>query len=224
MSDTVLVVAAHGDDEALGCGGTMARHKAQGDAVDVLLVADGVTSRGAAADAGPRQAAAAEAARILGSERPRFLNFPDNRLDTVALLDVVQAMEEVIAEVHPDIIYTHHGGDLNIDHIITHRAVMTACRPVPGQPVQAIYGFEVQSSTEWGSVDQDSQFRPTHFVEISQQLKAKLAALDCYKDEMRPFPHARSGEAVTALARLRGSQVGLNAAEAFTVLRQVKPH
>ena len=223
MPETVLVVAAHGDDEALGCGGTMARHKAHGDAVHTLLLADGVTSRGCVADPGLRKAAAAKAAQLLGSEQPRFLGFPDNRLDTVALLDVVQAVEKVVEELYPNIIYTHHGGDLNIDHVITHRAVMTACRPVPNQSVCAIYGFEVQSSTEWGSVDQDNHFRPTRFVEITDQLETKLAALDCYKDEMRAFPHTRSSEAVEALARLRGSQVGLMAAEAFTVLRQVKP-
>ena len=148
MSVRVLVVAAHPDDEALGCGATMARHAARGDTVCGLFMADGVGARGSTIGLEARRAAAEAAARVLGAEPPRVLGFPDNRLDTVALLDIVQAVEGVLAEVQPDVIYTHHGGDLNIDHVIAHRAVMTAARPVPGQPVRAVYGFEVPSSTE----------------------------------------------------------------------------
>ncbi len=223
MPETILVVAAHGDDEALGCGGTIARHTTHGDDVHILLLADGVTSRGSNVDSSIRDVAAKNAARVLGAEPPQLIGLPDNRLDTLPLLDVVQAVEKVLEELHPDIVYTHHGGDLNVDHVVTHRAVLTACRPVPDQTVRAIYGFEVLSSTEWGSPDQDNSFRPTHFVEISELLETKLAALECYAEEMRDFPHARSRVAVEALARLRGSQVGLKAAEAFTVLRQISP-
>lgn len=221
MVKTVLVVAAHSDDEALGCGGTIARHIAYGDTVHILFLADGVTSRVADADSSARNIAAIEAAKVLGASPPRFLDFPDNRLDTIALLDIVQAVEKEIDEVTPEIIYTHHGGDLNIDHVITNRAVMTACRPLPDQPVMSIYGFEVLSSTEWGSPDQNIPFYPVHFVSIEQYLEKKLTALNCYAEEMRAFPHARSREAVESLACLRGSHVGLKRAEAFTVLRQI---
>lgn len=222
MVKTVLVVAAHSDDEALGCGGTIARHASQRDSVHLLFLADGVTSRDLTADSADRNEAAVNAAKLLGANSPVFLDLPDNRLDTVALLDIVQSIEKTIEEVSPDIVYTHHGGDLNIDHAITHQAVMTACRPVPGQSVKAIYGFEVLSSTGWGSPDQNLPFCPAHFVSIESYLETKIAALNCYAEEMRPFPHARSQEAVESLARLRGSQVGLKAAEAFTVLRQIK--
>ena len=226
----VLAVAAHPDDEVLGCGGTLARHALAGDRVDILFVADGVSSRGelghvansgqAAAAPAKRLEAAAAAARALGARPPRTLMFPDNRLDTVALLEVVRKVEACIAEVEPDIVYTHHRGDLNIDHEITHRAVLTACRPVPGSKVQAIYTFEVASSTEWNS-PAPGPFQPLRYVDISATLERKMAALRCYEHEMRAYPHARSYEAVEALVRLRGAQAGLPAAEAFGVVREI---
>jgi LmbE family N-acetylglucosaminyl deacetylase len=220
MSDNILVVAAHGDDEALGCGGTMARHARRGDRVAVLFVADGETARGAG-DVGGREAAARAAADCLGAEPPVFLRLPDNKLDTVPLLEVVQAIELVAGRVAPSVVYTHHAGDLNIDHQIVHRAAMTAFRPTPTQTVRAIYGFEVASSTDWPGPSLGAPFWPTHVVDITAQTAAKRAALDCYAAEMRTFPHSRSVEAVEALTRLRGAQVGVAAAEAFTVLRQI---
>ena len=223
MREVVLVVAAHADDEVLGCGGTMARHAAHGDSVHTILLADGVTSRDTNADSTNRNVASVNAAKVLHSEPPYLFNMPDNRLDTVALLDIVKVIEDIIDELLPTIIYTHHGGDLNIDHALTHQAVMTACRPIPGTSVNKIYGFEVVSSTEWASPDQNFPFRPVHFIEITDYLTSKIEALACYAEEMRPFPHARSREAIEALACLRGSQVGVTAAEAFTVLRQIKP-
>ena len=140
-------------------------------------------------------------------------------MDTVALLDIAQIVEGLIEQTKPDVIYTHHGGDLNIDHTLTHRAVMTACRAMPGSKIKAIYGFEVLSSTEWASPDQDAPFRPAHHVDITDFMDAKMKALKCYDAEMRPFPHSRSYEAVEALATLRGAQAGLKRAESFTILR-----
>ena len=197
-------------------------HCAPSDKVYVLLLADGVTSRDAKANINSRNTAAINAAQVLSVEFPKFLSMPDNRLDTMALLDIVKPIEKVIDKLQPNIVYTHHGGDLNIDHSLTHRAVMTACRPVPGQSVTHIYAFEVLSSTEWGTPGQDNVFCPTHYIEITDYLTRKFKALDCYDEEMRPYPHARSHDAVEALARLRGCQVGLTAAEAFSVLRQIE--
>jgi LmbE family N-acetylglucosaminyl deacetylase len=213
---TVLVIAAHPDDDILGCGGTMARHSAEGDSVNILVVADGESSRQDFNEGAERAEAARRAAGIVGARLYRLLGLPDQRLDTVALLDITRHIEKAIDELRPDIVYTHQAGDLNEDHCIVHRAVLTACRPLPGQSVRAIYGFEVPSSTEWGD-----PFSPNHFVDIDGYLDAKRAALDVYAREMRPFPHARSREAVEALAILRGASVGLLAAEAFMVLRQV---
>lgn len=218
---SILVVAAHPDDEALGCGGTIARHVAAGDEVACLFLADGATSRESEADASVRERQARRAADTLGIGEILLARFPDNRMDTVALLDVVQVIEKVVARFSPETIYTHHGGDLNIDHRITHQAVLTACRPQPGHSVRAIYGFEVPSSTEWAPPATLPPFTPTRFVDITAYLEQKRAALDCYVEEMRPWPHARSFEAVEALARMRGACVGVEAAEAFMVIREI---
>lgn len=223
---TVLVVAAHPDDEVLGCGGTLACHAKAGDRVDVLILADGVTARMRSGEGGQqelalRQRAAQAAAKAVGISMPRILGFPDNRLDAVPLLEVVKAIEICLAELHPDIVYTHHGGDLNIDHQIAHRAVATACRPVPGAVTRAIYTFETLSSTDWLSPQQSEMFSAVRFVNISETLPQKMAALRCYESEMRAFPHTRSYESIEALARLRGAQVGCAAAEAFGVLREI---
>lgn len=222
--NSVLVVAAHPDDEVLGCGGAMARHAAAGDRVFVMFLADGVTSRESKNPnraINDRQKAARTAARILGAEPPTFCNFPDNRLDTIPLLDMIKAVERVTARVRPGIVYTHHAKDLNVDHRRTHEAVMTACRPVPGSMTASIYGFETASSTEW-ALGTGGSFRPTRFVDITGFLDRKLQALEQYAHEMRPFPHARSREAIRAMARARGVIVGLRAAEAFEVFRQVR--
>ncbi len=226
MPDTIMIVAAHPDDEILGVGGTAARHVRNGDRVEVLIVAEGATSRTALRDTistadelSVLRESARRAAVELGTRPPRFLGLPDNRLDSLDLLDLVKAVDAVVTEVQPDIVYTHHAGDLNIDHGLVQRAVLTACRPLPGAKIKAIYGFETMSSTEWGS---GNAFTPTRFVTIADQMPAKMAALGHYKVEMRPFPHARSLEAVEALARLRGAQAGVIAAEAFTVLLEVE--
>jgi LmbE family N-acetylglucosaminyl deacetylase len=221
---TILVVSAHPDDEVLGCGGTIRRLTEAGKIVHLLFVCDGVGSRASDSideELGRRQTAARNAASILGAQEPRFLAFPDNRLDSVPLLDVVQTIEAVIGELKPETVYTHHTGDLNIDHALVARAVLTACRPLPGTFVRQVYSFEVASSTEWNPAP-DAAFLANRFVDISKTLDAKLQALDAYRAEMRPFPHPRSREAVTALAQVRGANAGLAAAEAFMVLRQIE--
>jgi len=225
MTRSVLVIAAHPDDEILGCGGTLARHARAGDRVSILILGEGATSRAdaKAGDVANLRDAAERAARILGASAPRFASLSDNRLDTVALLDVVKCIEEEVAARNPAVVYTHHGGDLNIDHRIAHQAVLTACRPLPGSAVRSIYAYETPSSTEWSDVAIDSAgFRPTRFVDIGTDLDAKLAALECYASELRAFPHPRSKAAVTALAQWRGTSVGLRAAEAFVVVRDIQ--
>jgi N-acetylglucosamine malate deacetylase 1 len=222
---TVLVCAAHPDDEALGCGGTLLKHVAGGDHVHILFVADGVASRHApdadvTADAARRRSYAHDAARRLGARAPTFLDFPDQRLDQVALLDICQAIERATADIQPDIVYTHHAGDLNCDHQIVNRAVLTAFRPTPGRTVRAIYGFEVASSSEW-AFGLPSPFCPNRFVSMTDFLAGKLDVLRCYDVEMRAPPHPRSYQAVAALAAVRGATVGVAAAEAFTVLREI---
>ena len=221
----VLVIAAHPDDEVLGCGGTIARHVAAGDRVDILILAEGATSRldgGSSEELENLGAAARQAAAALGAEAPRMLGFPDNKMDSLALLDIVHPIEAAIKEIEPEVVYTHHGGDLNIDHRITHQATLTACRALPGATVKKIYAFEVVSSTEWSSDAFGGIFQPTHFVDVSGHLIAFKAAVDAYGAEMRAPPHPRSWENVEAILRVRGATVGLAAAEAFQVIRQVE--
>jgi len=222
LSNNVLVVAAHPDDEVLGCGGTIARHVDNGDKVFVLFLSDGVTSRANKSDEKAklmRIKSGINASVCLGAEPPQYLNFLDNKMDTVPFLDVVQSVERVVSEINPTIVYTHHMGDLNIDHQITHKAVMTAVRPQPNCPVREIYSFEVLSSTEWSTPSPESFFIPNRFVDISSTLDRKLLALKAYDNEMRKFPHSRSVESVSILARHRGSTMGMSAAEAFKVER-----
>ncbi|HUH59505.1 MAG TPA: PIG-L deacetylase family protein [Candidimonas sp.] len=223
MSKTILVVAAHTDDEALGCGGTIARHVAEGDKVHAIFLADGVTSRPGVGedDARRRAAAAGNAQRILGLSSVIYLNLPDNRLDSLALLDIVQPLERAIESISPEVIYTHHHGDLNVDHRIAHQAVMTACRPIPGAKLRAIYTFEVMSSTEWATQPL-SPFIPVYYVDITEHLTTKLDALSAYELEMRDAPHSRSIEHLEHLSRHRGHSIGVPAAEAFMVIRVLR--
>jgi LmbE family N-acetylglucosaminyl deacetylase len=220
---TVLVVAAHTDDEALGCGGTIARHVDDGDSVYAVFLADGVSSRQGSDNRAldTRNAAAVKAHDILGIEKAYMLGFPDNRMDSVPLLDVVKELENVVSEVQPQVIYTHHCGDLNVDHRITHQAVLTACRPLPGSSVREIYAFEILSATEWKTPGADT-FIPSLSVDISPYLDKKIEALSAYELEMRDEPHARSIANARRLAQLRGNSVGLPAAEAFSVVRLVR--
>lgn len=222
MNERVLVIAAHPDDEALGCGGAIARHKSKMDTIQVLFVADGETSRAGSVSVSHRRKSAETAGKVLGTEPPLFLDLPDQRLDTVSLLDIIQKIERVIEDKRPTIVYTHHGGDLNLDHRLVHQAAMTALRPAPNSPCKAIFAFEVASSTEWASSAIGEAFRPNHFVDITAVLETKMKALEVYDKEMRSAPHTRSYSGLRALAALRGMNNGLEAAEAFMILRSIE--
>lgn len=220
----VLVVVAHPDDEVIGCGATLARHADNDDEVRIIMVADGEGARPGgymAERIAARERAAEAAAASLGLAPPVCLGLPDNRLDAVPMLEVVQAIECEGLGYRPTIVYTHHGGDLNIDHRIVHQAVMTCFRPTPGSELREIRTFEVASSTGWASEPVDQGFRPRLFVDTTGALERKLEALRHYEDEMRSFPHVRSYEAIEALARWRGATVGLESAEAFDVIRSI---
>ena len=226
LGKKVLVVAAHPDDEVLGCGGTIARLGDCGIEVHIALLADGVGSRKASATDTKhgdhllrRRQGARNAAKILGARSVVFGDFPDNRMDTVALLDIVQFIEQLIAQLQPDTVFTHHAGDLNVDHRQVHKAVLTACRPIPLAPVHTVLFFEVPSSTEWQVPSSDVVFSPNFFVETTAQLDRYQRALKAYAEEIRPWPHTRSYEALNHLSRWRGATVGVKAAEAFIIGR-----
>jgi N-acetylglucosamine malate deacetylase 1 len=215
----ILVIVAHPDDEVLGCGATIAKHIDNGDIVQVVFLSDGFSSRD---DDKDRNNNAHKASEVLACQQPIFLNYPDNRLDTIPLLDIVKKIEKVVDDIQANIIYTHYFGDLNIDHQITHKAVMTACRPQPDFCVKEIYSFETLSATHWQSSSMTNTFNPNYFVDISDFIKQKIKALQCYDNEMRDYPHARSYEAVVSLSSFRGSAVGVHNAEAFVVERLIK--
>lgn len=224
-----LVIAAHPDDEVLGCGGTIARLASEGVAVHIALLADGVGSRAkdaaavmTSAELTARRAGAHNAARILNAKSVAFGDFPDNRMDSVDLLDIAQFIERLVEQHQPDTVFTHHAGDLNIDHRRVHQATVTACRPQPGHCVNTLLFFEVPSSTEWQTAGSDMPFVPNWFVNVSAHMDARRKALEAYAEEMRPWPHSRSYEALAHLAHWRGASVGVDAAEAFMLGRTVR--
>lgn len=226
---SILVVAAHPDDEVLGCGATLAAIAAAGSAkIHIGILGEGISSRYAQREQAPKsdlqrlQSHARQANAHWKARTVEFGNLPDNRFDEVPLLEIVKQVERWVEAWKPEVIYTHHPGDLNIDHSLTFRAVLTATRPMAGAPVKELYAFEVPSSTEWAFRRVEPPFRPNVFVDISKTLETKVKALKCYEGEVREFPHPRSPEALRALARRWGSAVGVQHAEAFELIRSVR--
>lgn len=218
----IAAVFAHPDDEILGAAATLAKHAQAGCSVRILILATGLAARGKAEDAAVNalKSQARTAAGIIGAASIDFGEFPDNQMDTVPLLSVIQRVTAFLAAAPPALIYTHHAGDLNIDHRITHQAVLTACRPQPGFQACEIRACEVNSSTEW-AVHATPPFVPQIFEPVAATLEIKLKALECYQGELRDWPHPRSVEGVEALARWRGAQCGHDAAEAFMLVRSI---
>lgn len=224
----ILVIAAHPDDEVLGCGGTIAKHVQNGDEVNVVILAEGITARDLTRNTKKRKnelsklnETAYKVNELLGVHSLILHNLPDNRMDSLDRLDVIKFVENLIQKFEPTTIYTHHAGDVNIDHRIIHEAVVTACRPIPKFCVKQLLFFEIASSTEWQIPFSNFQFSPNWFVDISQTLNSKLGALQLYKTEMRDYPHSRSLRALECLARWRGASVGVDAAEAFFLGRKI---
>jgi LmbE family N-acetylglucosaminyl deacetylase len=223
MSKQVLVIAAHPDDETYGLGGTIGRHVRHGDLVSVLILTDGVTARHNETE--PQKAAARKACAALGVDDVRFAGLPDQRLDGLPLLEVINPIHKLFKELQPQVVYTHHRGDANQDHRAVFAATLVAVRPFGGNPVERVLGYEVASSTEWGPPFTEWAFLPNVFVDISATLEAKLGAVEAYREtfqsEVKLFPHPRSPEAVRIYAQQRGVSVGMQAAEAFVLVREL---
>jgi LmbE family N-acetylglucosaminyl deacetylase len=223
----VLCVVAHPDDEILGVGGTLARHAENGDDVHICILSDGVTSRHdertpqVEEEIEQRKKRAKRACGKLGIDSVSLRSFPDNQFDTVALLEIVKAVEDEIENVNPSLVYTHHYGDLNIDHELTCRAVQTATRPLKESDIERVLAFETLSASEWSLPDSRNSFEPTVFTNISNTLDAKLEALAEYEGELREAPHPRTIETVKQNAKVWGAKSGLEAAEPFELLREV---
>jgi len=222
----VLVIAAHPDDEILGCGGTIARLSKKGYEIHVLILGEGIASRDDIRDRQKRESEiltlkkqTKETNKILGVKQVFHHDFPDNRFDTVPFLDIVKVIEKIKNQIKPDIIFTHYERDLNIDHQITYRALITATRPLEEETVKEIYSFEIPSSTEWSY---PLSFSPNMFYDISETIDVKIKALKEYKSELKKYPYPRSLEGVELTAKNWGMKVGLNYAEAFKTVRIIK--
>lgn len=227
--ERVLVIAAHPDDEVLGCGGAIGRYRAHGGAVRVVFLAEGVTARFTPEQfdaseviekSSRRNANAVKAMAVLGVEADQmfFSERPCCRLDQVPLLDLTKQIESHIRDFLPTRLFTHSADDPNVDHGVAHRAVLPAVRPLSGQSLRAVFAFEVLSSTEWNPL---KPFAPTVFHDITDHMDQKVAAMTAYDDEMHPAPHPRSPEVIRALGRFRGAQAGLPYAEGFALIRGI---
>lgn len=222
----ILVIAAHPDDEVLGCGASIAKHVSQGDKVSILILGEGITSRKHLSTSKKidqlkkLQKMCLNASKILGVENLNLESFPDNKFDSVPLLDLIHSIESRLERDNPDIVYTHCKSDVNIDHRRTLEAVESAVRPLPKSKIKQVLSFEVPSATEWNFVR--DPFRPVFFNEINKvQLQRKINALKLYSSEKRSFPHPRSEMYLESLARIRGGQSGKNLAEAFEIIYQI---
>lgn len=214
--DTVLVVGAHPDDEVLGMGGTMAKHSEAGDDVHVLIVTEGTTQQ--YEDDGlisEKRAAARASGKVLGVSEMHFGDLPDMRLEEVAHVEVNSVLEEICDRIQPEIVYTHSRREVNRDHIEIHDSTIVATRP--GSGVTTVLAYETPSSTDFAP--KSGGFDPCMFVDIEAHLETKLEAFSQYEIEMRDFPHPRSPDALSAMAKSRGAASGLGAAEVFEVLR-----
>jgi LmbE family N-acetylglucosaminyl deacetylase len=226
----ILLVVAHPDDELLGLGATM--HKLiceQGCTVHVVILGEGITSRADSRDiqlwekelATHRQNIK-QAQSVIGYQSVGIYDFPDNRFDSVALLDIIKVIEKEKAAFNPEIIFTHHGGDVNVDHQRTFEAVITACRPMAHESVKTIITFETPSGTEWRASTDPRHFVPNLFFSVSKaDVDAKIRGMESYEFEKRPFPHPRSPQALTIQAQRWGVTIGCDYAEAFCIVRSI---
>lgn len=226
MSKKILVITAHPDDEILGSGGTIARLVQEGFEAYTLILGEGKTSRDKTRNREKRKEDLAvinkeiyAANNIIGIKDIFIYDFPDNRFDSVAVLDIVKVIEEVKNKIKPNIIFTHFANDLNIDHQITYNAVLTATRPLPSETTKEIYSFEILSSTEW---KYPVSFSPDTFFDITDTLDIKLKSIKEYVSELKEYPHPRSLKGIKLHAENWGMKVGLKYAEAFKTVRILK--
>mgnify|MGYP003589467431 CR=1 FL=1 len=225
MIKTCLVVAAHPDDEVLGCGGTIARFSSEGVSLFTLILGEGVTSRDSIRSQEQRKRelkdlheAAREANHLLGAQDVFFENLPDNRFDSLDLLDITKIVERYVEKIQPEWVFTHNESDINNDHSIVLKAVETACRPLPGHPVKGLFSFPILSSTEWNF---KNNFCPNFFIDIESFIHKKINAMKIYSSELKLWPHPRSIKTITINSQLYGSYTGKNNVEAFRIIRMM---
>ena len=217
----VLVIAPHPDDEVLGCGGTIARHVSEGGEVYLCVVTKAYSPEWPEAEIEEKKQEVLRASKILNIKETFFLDFPTVKLDTLPQKELNDTMAKVIDEVKPELVYIQHRGDVNKDYRLVLEAAMVALRPLKGSTVSRILCYETLSETEWGAPDAESFFVPNVYVNISDTLETKLAAMSVYRTELKDYPHPRSLEMLKILAQKRGSEAGFRAAEAFMLVREI---
>lgn len=215
----ILVIAAHPDDEVLGCGGTAALHVLAGDHVTTAIVCEGESLRYGKDGVGQNNHIA-RAAQKLGITDVRLLGFPDQKLDTFTLTEIITPLEEIVHSLRPHIVYCQYGNDVNLDHHLLFKAALVATRPTETY-IEAVYAYDTASSTEWAY---PQTFIPDTWVDISTTLERKLAAMACYESELRDYPHPRSLEALENRAKAWGNRSCLDAAEVFMTIRRISRH
>jgi LmbE family N-acetylglucosaminyl deacetylase len=220
----ILVIAAHPDDEILGCGATLYKLKKEKRNIYALILGEGMTSRGEEDKGKIKELrdSTIKASKIIGIDDIFFENLPDNKFDTVPLLEIIKTVERYIFKIKPDIIFTHHKGDLNIDHRLTYQAVLTACRPKTSFKHPIIYSFEIPSSTECTQTNSENIFRPNYFVMFGKnEMEKKKQALKEYKTEMLKYPNSRSIEGIEIMAKDWGRKIATKYAEAFELVIEI---
>ena len=220
---TILVIAPHPDDETLGCGGTLHRHRADGDSVHWLICTEMDPVAGySEAQRRARDAEIGQVAELYGFAAVHRLGYPTTRLDTLPLAEVIENTAAVFAEVRPDIAYLPFRDDIHGDHRIAFDAAAACCKAFRNPDLREVLVYETLSETGINPAPGAAAFRPNHYVDITDHIEDKLRALRCFAGELDAFPFPRSEEAVRALAALRGSECGRAAAEAFMVVRQTR--
>jgi N-acetylglucosamine malate deacetylase 1 len=219
----VLVIAAHPDDEMLGLGGTLAKHASQGDEVHVLMITEGSSTqyKDNPEMIEQKKCEIAMVKKILNFAEVHFVNLPDMQLDTLAHIDVNSPISKAIEELSPKVVYTHFYGDVNKDHRVIFESTMVAVRPSKYSSVKKVICFNTPSSTEWNIQQAHTAFMPNMYVDISEHLEDKINALKQYESEIREYPHPRSAESIRIHANYWGSHIGVEAAEAFMVVREI---
>lgn len=217
----ILVVCAHPDDETLGMGGTIALHTGKKENVFVLIISEGESARGKnKSKITQRKKQAEKACELLGVKEIKFLDYADQKLDTIPLSELSGKIETVIKKWKPNTVYTHFWNDINQDHRQVYEATAIAVRPIPKSKISQFIVFETPSSTEWGS--KKKSFSPNLFIDITKVMNKKLQAFSKYKNEVMSYPHPRSKKSVTNRAKFWGNTVGLEFAESFMLVREIK--
>lgn len=217
----ILVIAPHPDDEVLGCGGTMVKHILGGDEVYLCIITKAYPPEWPESEVEERKKEVLRVNGILDIKKTYFLDLPTVKLDTLPQKELNEAIAQVVRDVKPDVVYIPHRGDVNKDHRLVFDASVVAARPRPSSVIKKILSYESLSETEWAAPFPENAFIPNVYVDISETLEVKLKAMSEYKSELKDFPHPRSIEAISALAKIRGATVGIEAAEAFMLIREI---